>query len=81
MTAILAAATAGVFGLLAELLRRSGRDKAAHADMDAKLTDLGELVKDARRDVGGLRGDVRALTARVDRLDQQLDTHLERSEP
>lgn len=84
MSAVLVAAVTGVFGLLGELLRRESkrgnRDKRAHDDMSTAVEHLTDLVKDTRRDVGGLRGDVRGLTGRVDHLDRQLDAHLERKD-
>lgn len=67
----------GVFGLLAELLRRDSnrgsRDVKAHDAMAVELRGLARAVKVTQRDVGGMRADLRQASARLDRVDSRLD--------
>lgn len=70
---VLVALIAGVFGLLAELLRRGTRDKTAHDAMATQLAEVAATTHETRRDVGGLRAELRAARDRVDYLDRRID--------
>lgn len=68
--AISVALITAIGALLIELIRtrRTATNEHAHS---------ADLLRHLRRDVGGLRADVRQTNKRLDRVDARLDAHLD----